>query len=150
MKMTADINDTNKNPKLRTYRIFKTDLRLEPYLNINLPKALYQSIARFRLSSHNLYIELGRHKRPFVPANQRICRRCDLNVIENEFHCLMICKKWTTIRSELFKTVVREIEHFLVFHPNEQFKVLLSNKTSKVNYALSKYLTIVLKTDNVV
>ena len=72
----------------------------------------------------------------------------------------MICEKWTTIRSELFETVVCEIRAFLSFSSDEQFKILLSNKTSnvnyaqscysKVNYALSKYLAIVLQTDNVV
>ena len=53
-------------------------------------KYLYRSIARFRLSFRNLHIELGRHKRPYVVAEERICKRCDTNDTKDEFHCLII------------------------------------------------------------
>jgi len=148
--MLTDLNDINKYPKLRTYKLFKKDLRLESYLNYNLPKCLYRSIARFRLSSHNLHIELGRHKRPFVPADERICKRCDLNDIEDEFHCLMACRKWHDIRIDLFQTAHGHIDNFLILHPKEQFIKILSSKNSDLNYALGKFLNIVLKTDNIV
>jgi hypothetical protein len=148
--MIADINDNNKNPKLRTYKLFKTDFHLEPYLNINLSKSLYQSIARFRLSSHNLHIELGRHKRPYVIAEQRLCKRCDKNIVEDEFHCLMVCENWSIIRSELFKIASKHIDNFYVLHSNVQFLRILTCKNSELNFALSKFLVVVLKTDNLI
>ena len=100
--MLTEINDSTLNPKLRTYKTFKNDIRIEPYLNYTLPKSVYCNIARFRLSSHNLNIELGRHKRPYVPADERICEKCNLNQVEDEFHCLMRRKKWNDIRLNLF------------------------------------------------
>ena len=63
-KIINAINNTEVNPKLRTYKLFKTDYRFEPYLNLNLPKKTYNNIARFRISSHNLKIEKGRHETP--------------------------------------------------------------------------------------
>ena len=68
--MLNDISDTVTNPKLRTYKNFKTEGRTEPYLNLGLRKPVYRSIVRFRLSSHNLQIELDRHKHPYVQGRR--------------------------------------------------------------------------------
>ena len=149
-KMLMDINDNVKNPKLRTYKLFKKELCLESYLNYNLPKYLYRSIARFRLSSHNLHIELGRHKRPYVVAEERICKRCDTNDTEDEFHCLIICRNWETARMDLYQVAYKHIEDFTIFHPKEQLLKIMINKKSEMIYALGKFLNIVLKTDNIV
>ena len=50
--------------------------RLHGYLKAgyNIPKAVVRSMARFRLSSHNLRVELGRHNH--VPYCDRFCTRC--------------------------------------------------------------------------
>jgi hypothetical protein len=50
--------------------------RLHRYLKAgyNIPKAVVRSMARFRLSSHNLRVELGRHTR--VSYCDRFCTRC--------------------------------------------------------------------------
>jgi hypothetical protein len=147
-KMMADINDNYKYPKLRTYKTFKSDMRLEPYLNYNLPKSIYTSIARFRLSSHNLNIELGRHKRPYVPAEDRICEKCDLNVVEDEFHCLMICTNWIELRTRLFEEACSTINGFLVLNHTEQFHEIMISKNVNLNFALGKFLYKALKIDN--
>ena len=63
-RILKEINDSGKQPKLRTYKLFKTTYCLEPYLNLNLPKITYNNIARFRVSSHCLKIEMGRHETP--------------------------------------------------------------------------------------
>jgi len=144
-KMMFDINDSTKYPKLRTYKTFKTEMRLEPYLNFGLPKSIYTSIARFRLSSHNLSIELGRHKRPYVPPEDRICEKCNLNLVEDEFHCLMMCTKWTDLRVKLFEVACRTIDGFLVLKHSGQFHEILTSKNIDLNFALGKFLHTALK-----
>ena len=146
--MMAEINDSTINPKLRTYKLFKTDLRLEPYLNSNFPMYVYRSIARLRLSSHNLKIELGRHKRPYIPADKRFCNRCTSGLVEDEYHCLMMCKHWKNNRVELFQVSSRLIDHFYVLSPREQFLQIMKSKSSEMIFALGKFLNIVIKTDN--
>ena len=147
-KLMLAINDSDLNPKLRTFKLFKTDLRLEPYLNHNLPKYVYSSIARFRLSSHNLHIELGRHKRPKVPADQRNCNRCNSNCIEDEFHCLMICSKWNLNRINLFIKACEMIDNFPVYSKETQFIKLLSDKNVEIVFELGKFFNTVLQVDN--
>ena len=146
-KMMTEINDNEKYPKLRTYKTFKTDMRIEPYLLHNLSKTLYTNIARFRLSSHNLNIELGRHKRPYVPASDRICDKCDLNLVEDEIHCLMICPKWANCRESLFRIAHKSIDGFLVINQSLQFHKIMTSKDMTLNIALGKFLALALKSD---
>ena len=141
----SDINNSDKYPKLRTYKLFKTETRIEPYLNLGLPKSIYCYIARFRLSSHNLKIELGRHKRPYIPPELRICDKCNLQQVEDEIHCLMTCPKWQNIRVSLITTASKEIDNFFVLSVGSQFQEIMCNKTDKVNLALGQYLRAALK-----
>ncbi len=70
-----DINNRDKCPKLRTYCKFKTKFQMEEYLT--LPNKKHRvSISRFRMSSHHLAIEIGRHSRPKVPEEKRLCTKC--------------------------------------------------------------------------
>jgi hypothetical protein len=71
----ASICDINKQPKLRTFCTFKSDLYLEPYLMEVRDHKLRKVISRFRLSSHSLEIEKGRHCRPKIPASERKCNQ---------------------------------------------------------------------------
>ena len=66
-KWRENINDTDRNPKLRTYCKFKTDFMSEAY-HSNTRKYL-TSISRFRTSSHSLHIETGRHTIPITPVS---------------------------------------------------------------------------------
>ena len=45
--LISEISDSAKQPKLRTYKLIKTDIRIEPYLLINVSKKMYTKIVRF-------------------------------------------------------------------------------------------------------
>ena len=62
MRWANNIPDYDTQPKLRTYCMFKHDIKLEPYLSLILPKHR-QAIAKFRCSAHHLAIETGRHQK---------------------------------------------------------------------------------------
>ena len=53
-----------------------------------IPTMKIQNVTRIRMISHSLQIELGRHKRPTVPKNERLCSCGD---IESEEHFLLKC-----------------------------------------------------------
>jgi len=46
---------------------------------------------RMRISDHVLEIETGRYNK--INREQRICRQCHLNVIEDEGHFFFHCQK---------------------------------------------------------
>ena len=78
--------------KLRTYKLFKNDLKFERYLEVIKNFDIRKNITRLRISAHNLYIETGRHRRPAkVPVNQRLCSLCQN--IEDEYHFVISCKQ---------------------------------------------------------
>ena len=97
-------NDSRKNGsgnKLLTYRIFKTKFGFEKYLRDISDFGLRRSLTKYRLSDHNLRVEIGRKCKPHLPLNERICLRCDSNVIDDEFHFLFTCKCHISERSIL-------------------------------------------------
>ena len=86
----------NNSTKLESYCRYKTEFKLEPYL-VNITNDYQRKLlCRFRLSSHNLEIEAGRYTGK--SRNNRICKCCNANVIESEFHFLLICPMYRSIR----------------------------------------------------
>ena len=51
----------NNSSRLETYSLLKHDFIFEPYLDCIKDKRFRIAMTRFRTSSHNLFIEKGRH-----------------------------------------------------------------------------------------
>ena len=81
-----EINDTVRNPLLRTYKIFKSSHEIEKYLLYVRNYKYRRSISQFRVSSHSLEIEKGRHTKPKTPENLRKCKYCNSGQIDDEMH----------------------------------------------------------------
>ena len=79
-------NGVHAKPKLRTYKMFKTDLHVEPYLTGYLFRRARSLLAQFRMSILPLNIEVGRYS-GIAPEN-RFCTMCTLHVPEDEIHFL--------------------------------------------------------------
>ena len=79
---TADMDDVNSYPILRTYRHIKVSFRTEPYICLVKDKRYRHAISRLKCSSHMLHIEKGRYTRPKTPLNERLCYSC--HCIEDE------------------------------------------------------------------
>ena len=83
------LNDSESPPKLRTYKTFKDKFCFENYLYVPDTKAR-TALARFRTSSYNLEIEIGRHHKPEpIPIPDRLCKEC--SEVEDEVHRLLQC-----------------------------------------------------------
>ena len=107
---TADMNDTNSYPILRTYRHIKVSFRTEPYICLVKDKRYRHAISRLRCSSHMLHIEKGRHTRPKTPLNERLCYSC--HCIEDELHLVTTCSINVVERKILFSKVADKYPGF--------------------------------------
>ncbi|XP_053386465.1 uncharacterized protein LOC128550759 [Mercenaria mercenaria] len=89
--------------KLDYYSKFKTEFCFEKYIDVLTNEGLRKELSCFRLSSHKLEIELGR----FVGTvrNERICKMCNLNCIESEYHFLLCCPLYVDIRRKYFGNI---------------------------------------------
>ena len=126
--------------KLRTYKRFKNEFCMESYL-LTVPSVTYiHCIARLRLSSHNLNIELGRHAKPKVSVADRTCSRCNLGVVDDEMHFLIECPAFTTERNELFSVVGTSLQGFNTLDSLNKFISIMSSKCSEVTFRLGKFL----------
>ena len=73
-----------------SYATHKLNYDFEPYLtHINIKKHR-NSLAKLRLSDHQLQIQKGRQTRPSTPRHLRVCKVCQ-NKIEDEAHFLFEC-----------------------------------------------------------
>jgi hypothetical protein len=80
----------NINNKLFLYSKIKTNYIIEPFIeNSNFENR--KLIVKMRISDHVLEIERGRYNK--INSEQRICRQCHLNVIEDEEHFFFHCQK---------------------------------------------------------
>jgi hypothetical protein len=96
------------------YRLFKTDLKLEPYLT-TLPKNLRLDLFRFRTGNHKLPVETGRWRNSLVPYHDRKCTLCSLNEIADEFHYLLKCPFFILKRKKFIKDFYYKRPNILKF-----------------------------------
>ena len=119
------LSEISNMPKLRTYAHIKDDINFEEYLvsvrNVHDRIAL----TRFRLSSHSLMIEKGRHQN--MKLFDRTCPFCPQH-IENELHFLIQCPTYQHLRKTLLDNVKDTIIGF--YYPEDElflFWFLLRN-----------------------
>ena len=112
--------------KLRAYRLIKHDVTVcEPYLAlITNPKAR-SALTKFRLSDHKLHIESGRHCNPPKPVEERLCKICNNQVVEDEIHFLLNCSHYCDLRSPLMQQAVTLSQNFPHLTPKEKFTFLM-------------------------
>ena len=70
------------------YRMFKPAFGQERYISL-LPTNLAIKLARFRTTNNMLPVNKLRFEN--VPRNERICQKCEMNEIGDEFHYLFCC-----------------------------------------------------------
>ena len=129
-------------PVLRTYKGFKLEFKLEQYLIDIKDFKLRKMISKFRLSSHTLQIEKGRHCKPVIDVHLRTCNNCDLNVIEDEPHMLLVCPYYIDLRIKFFCVLLQEIPSLFHYDRDlrEIFNMIMSCNNTKVLFSLGKYL----------
>ena len=126
-----DISNSKRNGgnKMRTFRLFKSNIAYEQYLNIkNFEKRKF--IARFRISAHKLKIETGRYNSNncYIKAEDRKCIQCDTNSMEDEFHFLIDCDKYESLRNDLFSKCETKNKHFNKYDKHDKFLWILTNE----------------------
>jgi hypothetical protein len=97
--------DIHTVPKLRTYNTFKRDNKCEPYVKLNLAKNERSLLCQLRVGILPLRIETGRYVGE--APEQRLCRFCSLNMIEDELHFILNCELYNNIRNDILGDLLR-------------------------------------------
>ncbi len=101
-----------------------------------------QILSKYRLSDHDLEIERGRHRQTWTEREQRICRHCDLQQIEDEKHFLMMCPKYLHVRETFLPRFEALIPSFTELSDSEIMPFLLGEDDNTAALAAKYVLTI--------
>lgn len=142
----AAINDSNKNPILRSYCLFKSEFVFEKYLNCKIPSKYKRLITQLRVSSHQLRVETGRHQRPYIPPEKRFCIFCKAGIskeaIDDEKHFIMNCEFHNNERLKLLSSI-KDADKFLsrdVRNNDILFNYIMCSKDQNIIVALGKFI----------
>ncbi len=105
---------------------------MEPYLNKINDFRFRTAVSRFRLSSHNLQIEIGRHQH--IERNRRLCTQCNMQMVEDENHMLLVCPFYRDLRAKYFKPF------FCRWPTINKFKDIMTSTNNKTLLNLSKFI----------
>jgi hypothetical protein len=124
--------------KLRTYRKFKTIFGTETYLISCTNPNWRMSLTRFRASAHRLAIEMGRRSR--TALENRLCTKCHLNMIEDEWHFLFVCPLYQDVREIMMNLILNKSPQFHQLDNDDQLCWLMSNQDREIITALANYV----------
>ena len=122
----------NNSQRLLSYCRYKHSFEREQYLDSITERKYKIALCRFRLSSHKLEIERGRYFN--IPREERKCKLCHTNFVENEYHFLLVCPLYRELRKKYFKS------HYCKWPTLNKFDQLMSSTSKNELRNLSKYI----------
>ena len=133
-----EVSNIEQHPILRMYTKIKMTFGMEPYMKYIKNVKYRTALSRFRMSSHCLQIERGRHQRPKQAIKDRICFKC--NVVEDEYHFLLQCQLYMADRQELFDKVTAKDHNFGQLNNEDIFIYLLKSEDEQILSWLGKFV----------
>ena len=113
----------NGRNKLRTYRLFKSEFKVETYCKLLMPYSHRSAFARFRCGVAPIRLETGRYEH--LAVEQRLCHFC--NVVEDEPHVILEYSHYEDLRRVLFSRAAVILPNFNDLNANEKISFLFSN-----------------------
>ena len=91
---------------------------------------------------HDLRIQKGKSENNGapIPVEQRICKQCSLNQVENEHHFIGNCTKYTDTRNTYFNQISAIDDIFAKLDINDKITYILQAKNSTTSTLIGKYL----------
>ena len=127
--------DYNSGNKLRTYRLYKSTFKTETYVKLNMRRHQRRILSKFRSCNLPLAIETGRYTKPKTPLQDRICKFCSMNSIEDETHFLIDCDFYNDLRYDLFESASILNENFRHLNSEEKLCFLMDSDVMQFNIA---------------
>ena len=73
------------------------------YVSMNIPKYHRSLLAQFRCGILPIRIETGRYRGE--PVSDRLCTLCSQDNVEDEYHFLLHCLKYSSLRTDFFNNI---------------------------------------------
>ena len=122
----------NANVKLEFYVMYKSHFEYELYLDVLDIRKFRFAYVNFKTSCHDLEIERGRYRN--IPRHERLCKLCDKDVVEDEYHFLLCCEFYKDLRCVYIPEKYRSP---CTMH---KFKILMSTRNENLIRNIATYL----------
>ena len=86
-----------------------------------------------------LEIESGRYKK--IPADQRLCKNCKLQCVENELHFLFICDRHSVLRQSFLTSISNYVPNFTSKSDLDKFIFLMNTEDTYLLNTFSRYIS---------
>ena len=139
-KWITEINDIDRHPILRTYILFKNKFCREKYIECLSIRKYQRALSRLRVSSHRLGIETGRHHKPRLPPEDRLCKYCKSGKVDDELHFLIYCDFHLKSRKSFFSQLCEIITDFDSLNGVDKFRKILVSTNEDVIVGLGKFI----------
>ena len=126
---------TKAQSKMQCYLALNRQYTIADYLSMVTDQQLKRTLTKYRLSEHSLAIEKGRHRKTWLPAEQRLCSHCTLNEPETELHFLTKCEKYKHIRETHFQKFESITTGFITLTDEDKLPILLGEDPKRSNLA---------------
>lgn len=124
-------NEISTLSSLDNFVKFKHEHGLEDYFSVVKDKRHLTALCQFRLRSHNLAIETGRHSK--TPRERRLCIYCNSEEIEDEVHFLLFCSFYDELRRPLIPLISELNTH-------DAFVFLLHSTAPNITRSVAKFI----------
>ena len=98
-----------------------------------------RSVSDNQSSSVTLKLEIERGRYFNIPREERKCKLCHVNSVENEYHFLLVCPLYRELRKKYLKS------YYCRWPTLNKFDQLMSSKSKNELFNLSKYIYFVTK-----
>ena len=132
--------DLANKPKLRTYRLFKENYQVEPYVTSFMNRKTRSCISQLRCGILPLAIETGRWTGTALEF--RYCKLCNSENIEDEMHFIFHCNFYSVQRDDFSNIAKNVYNDFDTIDDNTKLVYCMSQ--SLIN-SFSKYLCNIFK-----
>ncbi len=133
----------NSKNKLRNYRVYKNIFHREEYL-VQQNVINRKNTSRLRMSCHKLEIEAGRYSsknKIRINSEDRICRNCNIDEIEDECHFICVCSKYQNERDKLFNYMEEYCLDFKDLNGFKKYVAVMSCQDKKIIKTLGEYIS---------
>ena len=112
-------------------------------LSVIHDQTIRKHFTKFRLGDHKLQIEVGRHHN--IPLAERICTRCCLGAVEDEYHALLHCNDYAQMRDCYFPKVRIWSPHIDMLSSEDKFAWLMNNLDEYIIVLTAKFISYIMK-----
>jgi hypothetical protein len=98
---------------MQCYLALNRQYTVAPYLTTVTDVRHRVLLTKYRLSAHSLAIETGRHKKTWLPKEERLCQQCEEAAVETEQHFLLHYPKFKNVLKIYFSKLGQKHPHFI-------------------------------------